>query len=173
MAFRLPCQAVSDIVATLPRTLGIIDAKIPEDAVWTLPQISPAGSLANSVIPGEILIIRNITAQNLLLVSHPLDNIDGFRDVTIPSESSLIMTAAGGSTWSILVSAQIQMLTSNSSGTTASTGTNSGDATADAGNTASGQDTSADTGNTATQAASADRRANMPMTKVHGLVKKV
>lgn len=169
MAFRLPCQVVPDIVVTLPRTLGIIDAKITEDAIWTLPQISPAGSLANSVIPGEILIIRNITAQNLLLVSHPLDNIDGFRDVTIPSESSLIMTAAGGSTWSILVSAQIQMLTSNSSGTTASTattGTNSGDAT-NSGNT--GQDTAS----TATQAPSADRRANMPMTKIHGLVKKV
>lgn len=176
MTFRLPCQAISDTVTTLPLSLGIVDARVKEDAIWTLPEMNPAGSLRNSVMSGELLIVRNVTAQNVVIAAHPVDNIDGFRDVTVPAESSLIMTAFVPGMWSILVCTQLNMMTSNSTtgllpgtttGTTSSgtTGMTTPDTTSSIAQMSSAQ--------LMPQAQGADRRANMPMTRVRGLVKKV
>lgn len=175
MAFHLPCQSISDSITTLSRNLGIVDAKVTEDAVWTLPQISPAGNLCNSVMPGGLLIIRNITASNVMLVAHAEDSIDSFRDATVPAESSIILSATGSGLWSILVAAQLNLMTSNSSANLlpgTPTGAPSTATTATSPTAVAAQTAQISSAQLAQPAAAADRRANMPMTRVRGIAKK-
>lgn len=87
---------VSGQIALL-ETLGIVDARITEDAVWTLPSL-------RKVKEGDVLIVRNATAYSITVVADPEDTVGGFRDVAVPAESCSILSAEGSRTWRVLVS---------------------------------------------------------------------
>lgn len=143
------CVSVSGASFSIPADLGIVDAQIDEDSVWSLPRSA-------DVSPGKTLIVRNKTEHKVTILSDPHDKIDDERDVLVSARSSMILTALGDNVWKVLITAPLNIVSAKSDGLLPGTPTEKAVIVP-------ARPLNVEQG----------RRVHMPMTKVRGLIKKI